>query len=118
MIASKRPPVLAPAEPRPRSETCTVIPMRRPAFLLDGDDLVAIEVHALIYDLTEETTRYVATFNGSVATASEFNGGDVVWTEGDAIRIRVLRQNADRKAAIINEQRRQCDDAIRALGDA
>jgi hypothetical protein len=112
MIArTTRAPVLTPPAPRPRWQTASIVPLHRPAWLLDEDEIVAIEVHALVYDLVEESTRFLATFPGSVAVVSEFSGADVVFNEGDALKIRTLRQ----RHRIAEEQRQQCGDAIEDL---
>lgn len=109
---SERPPCLTPPVPRLRSTTATVIPYLRKAWLVDDNDILELEVLAVIYDIDGEMAQYMARVVGSVGTLSEFAGGDVCFSEGDAIRIRLLRQkHAKRQDALLEAQRRQCDEA-------
>src|SRR5688500_5917012 len=94
---ANRAPVLTPAEPRPRSRTTTVIPLIRRAWLLDDDDIIELETAAVLYDLASESTRYLARIVGSVGTLSEFACGDVLFSEGDALRVRLLRQQHEKR---------------------
>jgi hypothetical protein len=113
---TERPPIFTPPEPRPRWRTTTVIPFIRRAWLLDDDDIIELETAAVLYHLESESTIYLARIIGSVGTLSEFAGGDVVFSEGDALKIRTLRQrDAQRTAELLARQRAQCDEAISDL---
>lgn len=110
-----RPPVLTPRAPRPRERTTTLIPYIRRAWLLDDDDLIELEVVGILYCLESETTRYLARIIGSVGVLSEFGAGSVCFSEGDALRVRTVRQDAARRARLHAERGRQVDEAIEDL---
>lgn len=112
MIAiNERPPVLTPPEPRAPWRTTSVIPYIRKGWVVDDNDLIEIETVAVRYDLESESAVYLARICGSVGTLSEFTTGDVVFSEGDGIRVRLLRQ----RHRIEGKQRRQCDETIEDL---
>lgn len=75
-----------------RSTGSIVVPMRRAAFVIDGERLHEIEIHALVYDLEAENTLYLATFRDAVADVEAMRGVDVVFEEGTALKIRAQRQ--------------------------
>lgn len=102
------------------AQPVAVIPYVRPAWLLEDGDILDLETFALIYDTATESTRYLARRVGHVGTVREFDGANITFREGDALRINCLRleQNggADkRRQRLMEEQQRQCDDAIAEL---
>jgi hypothetical protein len=93
--------------PDRRSRTTSVLPFVRPAWLVEDDEILALEVVAVVYDVDQESAHYLARVVGAVGSLTEFAAGDVTFSEGDALRIRTLRQ----RERLMEEQRRQCDDA-------
>ena len=84
-----------PRHPRQRQPDAerTVIPLRRHAWLIEGDDLHALELLAVTYDFRSRASSYLAVrCDNASAEVREYPARDVTFSEGAALRMRALRQ--------------------------
>jgi hypothetical protein len=76
-----------------------LVPSRQ-GYLLDddGEELHAVEIFALLFDAETEETDVLARYTNSVASLQRFPGRDIAFSEGTALRLRLIRANNQRFA--------------------